>query len=240
MKKKIILILIVVILIASYFGYKVYILDKYKTELKIQDIYKSEGTNIQIKTNKNIVNNFKEEDISFIIPNGFNKALDLEDSETLYLEPKIESDIITEYKAAFYFGKSPSNYSNLVYLGAGGKISTKDIKKLFKKYNINNEIDLQKYGMKVRKEKINIFSSTSRIKMEYIFGTYMPISDKLMLIQGDIKGYLISFKDEKKQILYVANIEYNNYIYAFWFKNGTEDYFSVEKIRQFLNNVEFE
>ncbi len=236
MKKKIIIAVILIVALISYFGYKLYIINNYKGESKIEDIYKAVGDDIIVNTNNNIVSNTKVGKMSFIWPKGFIKA---DESGIYFLEPKKIGAESAEYKASFNYGKVSSKYYNYITTGAGEKIDSNDAKKLFNKYNIKNEVDLQKFGLKLKNSRNNILSSVNRIKMEYIITNNMPISEKIWFIDGDIKGYLLLVPNNQRDF-YVANIEYKNDIYYFWFVNGTEKHFTIENISEFLNNIQFE
>ena len=234
MKKKIIIVAILVIALVGYFGYKLYIINSYKTEVKIEDIYKAQGETIIVNTNSNIVSNTKEGKMSFIIPKNF-----IENNSLYYFGLKNAGQDNQEFKAAINYGKATNKYTTLIQSGIEGKISASDVKSIFSKYNIKNEIDLQKFGLKIKNSKNNILSSASRIKMEYIITNTMPISQETRFIDGDIKGYLLLIGNGSKGGLYSASIQYKNDIYYFWFANGTQEYFNIENITEFLNNVQF-
>lgn len=235
MKKKIIIVSILIVALISYFGYKLYVINYYKGESKIEDIYGVQEDTIIINTNNNIVSNTKIGTMTFIWPKGFAKA---DESGVYFLGPKKIGTESAEFKASFNYGKVSSKYYNYITTGAGEKIDSNDAKELFNKYNIKNEVDLQKFGLKLKNNKNNIFSSTSRIKMEYIITNNMPTSEKIWFIDGDIKGYLLLATNNQRDF-YVANIEYENDIYYFWFVNGTEKHFTIENITRFLNNIQF-
>jgi hypothetical protein len=125
----------------------------------------------------------------------------------------------------------------------GFDFKIKNRKELLKDYNISNDIDILEYIVKHRNDKPNIFSSKKDIQINYLIKTFanvmIPVAD-LSFISGDLEGYMYTFKGTTKNFIYEVHLVDNRGSYGFGFFNGkNSNYFTLNSIKEFLNNVHF-
>lgn len=183
MHKKLIVVIIVLITLLSYIGYKSFMLYNYKID----------NNNIEVVNNIKIVNNKLETNhshinIKFTLPDNytFNKETStytLEDKTiTFTFIPNILNNV--------------SRYSNRLL-----PIEYKDLM-------INNEVDLI-----INNTKVNLFSSISKIKTNFIKNNFIKIlniNNNISILDG-----LNGFKSDNTIYLFsnsnMYKVEFNNY-----------------------------
>ena len=148
-----------------------------------------------------------------------------------------------QLKAMFKVGKIDSLYnifsSDDIFIY---KFKLKNVNrpKLLKKYNLNDSYDIINYITNHHSDKVNIFSSINKIKMNYFMKTFtfaiIP-SSKIYLIGGDYKGYIYVLDDDN---YYEVTLLYNDENYVFSFINTKdESYFKMDDVKEFISNVKY-
>ena len=199
MKKYIIA--IVIILIVGYFGYKGYLLYKYR----------SVNNDVVIDTSKifekkvEVLNIFSTHiPISSLIDGSYLPGYVKPEDSSFY----VLYDENHEVKA-YYLASELSQY--IYELSYEYEMTVEDkeyvqdnkIKDFLKKNNINNDIELFNYIKYNYPCKSNIFSSKNTIKNNYMINEFVAIAltnfESIDLI-GDNYGYIINIKDNLKEI----------------------------------------
>lgn len=115
-------------------------------------------------------------------------------------------------------------------------------KHLFKKYQIQDEIDLRKFYKEHMEKKVTIFSSISKLQMENFIRVYMFIIStggpncNYYFLTGDLKGHLTEEKNGKYSEAYLTHNN-ENYIISFM---GTESNITHQEFEQILTSISFE
>jgi len=247
MKKKSIIICIVIFLliILGYFGYKGFILYNYtkNTEAYNEVIggLKTKNTitlrNIDLEDNKYL----KFNDIK--IKNEFTdfKKLDSEISESFVKYALYNPD--NSVKASFWMGIEQTYIENLksessLFADVTLIPINTNLTEFLGKNNINNDIELFEYLKKQENVKYNIFTSTKKIKENYaiqvLSSIMLPAGENVTLINGDYIGFIFNMGNYFREV----SILKNNKRYIFTFVSA--DYFTDEYIGEILNTIVIE
>lgn len=241
-KKKIIIILClcVCVLVFGYFGYKIYLINKY--DVSEHNSYPN------LSSEKVIINsNLYNKDIDYAIYNKANYVVDdgfvlsSDDSLTGYGRADV---YVLDYKNSDDYGASlavsslPDLYNAFITDGAldtfGYSLDNININELYEKYDVKNTEDLYEAWFKDYKRDVNIFTSVSDIKYNYfITNTSLATKYKALAIEGDLSGYLYLVNDN----IYQATIFVDNEPYEFVFINKNNNYFDISKVKYFLSNI---
>lgn len=210
-----ILIISIVTLIILFLAYKFYLLNKYSSD-KIEE-FNSNNIFSSTLTIKNGTLN-----------NNLDKIKD-------YLEENIDSMGYSFDKYSQYYNMSLDAFNICV---DDCKKSPYDLKRINNENNIKNDIDLLNYIKDKYYFKSNIISSKRKIIENYILNGIVSVSDigssnEIVLIDGDISGYLIDVKNKYK-VLHLLDIN-DQYIISFYGK----DILSNESIKEMLENMNF-
>ncbi len=144
-------------------------------------------------------------------------------------------------KESFWMGKEPSyikKFKDEVAELFNNKISRDELDNYFKKHNINNDYDLINYLINAKDLKVNIFTSLSELKENYIayniINNCLPTIASLTLVNGDYNGYIFNINDKILEV----NIIVNNEKYFFTFL--TDEKISYEYLNDILNTIVIE
>lgn len=244
MKKKNIKIFIIVIilLIVGYFGYKGVILYLYNPSRNNGSNLTELKENFKITGTINIVN---KEAIDYLtydnvkIRNDF-KGFEKKDSyggniATFYLKNNNDSKsfIYGKVEEMVFYLKN-GYYSNDYTSKEFEKLNKK---KILEKYNINNDIKLIKYLSERQIKNKNIFTKIEDIKEDYFFNylimNELPKVSEIKLIKGKYDGYILNSNGN----IYVVNLIKDNKKYYFQFMGSSYTY---EYIEDFLNALVIE
>ena len=244
MKKKKIIIGLLILLIILYLIFKTFCLYYYDPSRFISGNYDNESKNfrnnnkvITIKKSNEIVSNYLENDsmkIKNIFTNFSKKVSTNEKNENIDIYA-LNND---KNNTAIYFGSITSyrdSFNNNINSSLGSfkylKINTK---KILKKYNIKDDIDLVKLAMEFKDKKVNFFTSVDKIKTIYalkMFSLSFPTSSNgISFIDGDYNGFYID-TDRIKEYIIIKN----NKIYVISFYN--KDYYSQDTINNILETM---
>ena len=233
-KGLLIVLVILVLLIGAYFGYKLYLISYYSDKSlnysfkEISNAYKM-NNNITVNTKKlddKDYLQFKEIKIKNDFKN-FTKN-DIDDTSVIYTNKSNKSQITISINPTyldFYFLVE----SNLE--GADNKNTIyQDRIDYLKKNNVINDLELFNF-LASNNYKKNVFTSIKDIKGAY--ATYLVaqimVPQKLTKISGDLKGYIREKNDIKE-----VNILKNNKRYMFMLIG---DYFTEDKVNDLLNTI---
>lgn len=254
MKKKFIIVAVVVLtLVLTYFGYKSFLLNNYKvnnseTENRFIEKLKDSGNKISIRTVDILDTEKTKQFINVIIPDIFdNFALDETETSNVgsqrYETYKL-NDNYGNLTAMFKVGTSDYDYYDLLVsediLTYSVDLKNINRKQLVEKFNINNNVDFIKYVIEHYEDSVNIFSSRDEIAMNYLIKTYtntiIPIS-KIDIINGDLNGCMFIIRDKA---YYEIHLLHNEKKYFFTFANGTDnEYFTLDDIKDFISKIHF-
>jgi len=253
MKKKNIIIVTIslLVLIASYFGYKGFYLYRYTNGGVFVDEYyndsidklKFEGTEVI-----NRINIFEDEYLSFSnlkIRNEFTELIKLDEGNDKYVRYLLR-DEDDNLIASFAMGNE--GYT-LVDLFGHDEITTYgtdenesfekiDRNSILKDNNIIDDIDLLQYLAKNKNRKSNIFTSIKEMGEIYanqLFVSIMIPKGNIILLNGDYTGYAYDIVSDKGYIK-EYHILYNGESYFFQFV-WKDDYFNDEKIKDLLATI---
>ena len=214
--KKIWMILVILVIVLFFLGYKFYLFNKYNvysdSDLKfsIQELI--------VNVDKSIANR-DFEDMHIFIPEEYTENID---NDYIY-ELNNESAIsLYKYDTLDWFSKRISENENINY------------EKIYKKYDISNELDLITY-FEENKDK-NIFQSKGTMQMNYLADSYIytkfALKDEYYYLEGDLKGLVESEKD--RYLVTVFN-EDESYIISL-----NKDMYSYEDVVNTLKTIYFE
>ncbi len=258
MKKDVkIIVFCVLTLILTYFGYKMILFINYKVDVEengkelIEELKKS-GETIHIKKNVNL-NEEKLEKYKNIFYKSFDDNFELNEKKSLdkgkksdsyytYYLNKEDSD---DYRATFKVGKTDYNlydiFSSDDIFVYGFNLKNVNRKRLLDLYELSDSYDIIQYIINNYQNKVNIFSSSNQIKMNYFMKTFsytvIPKA-KTYLINGDYRGYLFVLNDDNYYEVHLFN-DSDNYILSF-INNNDEEYFNLNNVKEFISNIRFE
>lgn len=244
MKKKkgiIIITIIIALVIISFIGYKVYLLNRYSTKefdnqysyfldiIKKRDTYTTQSKN-------NLVTDYLKYD-KLKIENIFENYILQEETHSnlveyrLYEKNKVISSVVIL--------KSNPIYKSEIYKDEE-KIS---IDNILKRHHLKDTLDLFEYLSNNENKKENIFSSKEDIKESYaikkvLSEAYGNIEDKsnklqsITFIDGEYKGYFLTYPSN-----YEINILNNDKEYITSLINTN---LSKEQVYDLLNTIEIE
>lgn len=183
MHKKLIVVILILITLLSYIGYKSFMLYNYKID----------NNNIEVVNNIKIVNNKLETNHSHI-----NLKFTLPDT---YIYNKETSTYTLENKT-ISFTFIPNILNNV------SRYSNRLLPIEYKDLMINNEVDLI-----INNTKVNLFSSISKIKTNFIKNNFIKIlniNNNISILDG-----LNGFKSDNTIYLFnnsnMYKVEFNNY-----------------------------
>ena len=247
-KTKILLIVGVILVVCSYFGYKAFnLLVRYNIDNKsdvIDSLKINDSKFVQFQQNLKDNQEYLEfKDIK--IRNDFKKFTYLEDVSTKDDLKYVLYDDNKNRKAAFMIGVGPTYIEILIkdktIFANDNHIKEKDINNIelfLKEKNITNDIELFQYIIKHKNSKFNLFTSTKTLKENYILyylmNIILPNSKSITLIEGAYSGYIFNLDNGIKE----ANILYDDKRYVFTFIE--DKYFKDEYIYELLNTILFE
>ncbi len=230
MKKKILaIVLVIIILIGAYFGYKAYSLYEYRMDNEVIPNYDSLISNINInekvtKTNQKLEDNEYLKFENLKIQNKF-PGFEISSTDKEYVKYNIRN----EYNiviAEFWMGTEDSYMSRL---------NGKDMQDFYKSHNIKNDLDMIKYVSDNKNNKSTVLTSLNDIKCRYALTTHilnvLPESEKIVEITGDNTGYILYGKDTLTEIVLLKD----NKRYIFTFISKT--FFNEQFINEILNTI---
>lgn len=242
MKKKGVLIIIVSLFL--YFGYKGLNLFYYNVNRITTQDYESFVNQFSIKNtitikHKEVQSNDYLEYQNIRIRNDFKSFRKLEPT-TGGSQKYILDDENRSIKTSFWLGTA-ATYTNLLktdktLFGTGNhRITNTDLTDILEKYNINNDIELFNYISERKNVKNNIFTSVKEMRenytIQFMVSVIMPQMDNITLINGDLEGYIFNLKNNMKEVSIIKN----NKRYVFMFINT--EYFTNEYIKDLLSTV---
>ena len=242
--KKIIIIIIAIILtltIIFFVGYKKSLLTAYsanKIDTNTSGIFNDK---ITITKHQEYSNPFKYENISF--KNDFKNYV-LKDS--IYIKKDNKNNVLS----AMSIKKMKQYYtlltnSNLKLINNIEKekeedsfFTENDKNNFLKNNNINNDIDLINYIKNNYYLESNIFTSSKKIKQNYIINSFveicLPTFNSVTLIDGNLSGYILNISDKIKE-LHIIDDE-NQFIIVLMGDNLVKDQY----VKSFLESIKIE
>lgn len=245
MKKNIIISLACLLsLLLIYFGYKTFLLMHYSVDISnIEKVLDKSTQQIKIVHKEQPTDKISK--FSIISYRDFGNDFILEKS-------KMTNDNMYTYK--YYVSKNDTleNYKNSIEMNILDTslykllIDNKPIRginkeRLLNKYNIDNDNDIIEY---IKNNNINIFSSSDKIKMNYLMKTFAGENinaSNIYLIDGSVKGYIYNINDIYDVYLYYQSYQSEYELMKISFKNMNDDkYFNLDYIKEFLSYIKLE
>ena len=231
-------VVVILFLILSYFGYKFYNLKKYDyptkegyeevlkgitpaKELNVTKKELNESDYISVGKIK-IRNDFKEYQLIEEDANNTNIPIQYAKYENGEAVSKIQFHVdelsatttIDTFLSDVELLSSEDESSN-----STNKYNSANRKKLLEDNNITNDIEFYDFIVKNYPLKSNIFTSVETMKMNYAFNTFfdvaIPLVDELKVIKGDYEGfvYIVGKSTEKPAV--EVEVFHNNKRYGF-------------------------
>ena len=258
MKKKLWIMIVAVlllVLVGGYLGYKIYYLnyydlsnlynfDEYKENLVISDKKITIKTTTLNEEEYFTYKNMKMQNIFDGAESKFNSDEFEHPHDTDSIWYILKDEETGESVASVGLGRGPQmfEYFNLEDFSfpEDERIKkNKDMVKVFKKYNIKNDIDFLKFIVETKNHKNSIFDSVE--EMEDLYAIYslnfVTYAEEIILIDGDYEGYIVKH-DMDDATMIECTILKDDKIYSFTFNNSK--YFTDEMINKFLNTLVIE
>ena len=241
--KHLLIYVIIFVCLLAFIGYKIIILNKYHAEIR-------EDVDTSKIFNKTLTIKDEEYDGDYItfdgisIPNYFEGYVDTE-LESTFRVKRDENEVI-----AFYSTGSTLQMVNIMDI-QNLELATDDteynpvetseqVRKYLNKHNIKNDIDLMKYVKDNYYFKSNIFTSTNKIKINYLLNSFVSVSfpsfDSITLINGKFDGYIFNVGNSPKGLKQLHIIKDDKLYYMVL---GGEENTSDEFITKLLSGIKF-
>ena len=236
---------ILVALLLIILGYKIILLNKYKSEkvmINTNDIF---GGVLTINKKQEVADNeiIKFENLS--IKNYFKEYVENEGDSDIKVKYDNDGKVISFYsisKTSQYIDMLNFNSFDLYSASDDGKYNfeTEESMKLYLKNNaIENDIDFLKYIKNNYYIKNNIFMSRSTIKNNFLINCFVEVTlpdfETISLIDGIIKGYMINMKNPNTKEIHML---YNDQQYILLLSG--EEIANKEFISNMLETVKFD
>lgn len=217
MKKKILIVLIFIfLLLLTFLGYKVFLLNKYKTNERTLDTNTIFIETVTISNDKKVDGDviiFEE----LSVKNYFNEFEEHKTNSNLKAKYDMEGNVVSAYSIS-----KDKQYINSIDL-ENDKIKT--------------DIELFKYIKDNYYFKNTIFTSKKIIENNYLINSFvengMPEFENITLINGKINGYILGMGNSRKEIHLLHNNE--QYIISLI----GEELINNEFVMNLLETVEF-
>ena len=248
--KKKVLITLIIFLIVFYILYKLFILVYFDNQF----IYREEDkafsntniSSIEVKYNNKYKYDFNEEvhTLSYYIPSSYKLMTDKKDTPlvmdncNLYMKGYVCKEKFDSFVSVCSNGYN--NLYNLDYYGIDSQFfPSLNVHKILDKYNITNIIDLIKYYEKTKDYHNTIFTSSDRIKMNYIADRYantvLSSSREFSYLEGDVLGYLQKFNEES----YYGVVTFKRDIYNYDTYNINFYKMSYDEVMEIINSIQY-
>ncbi len=239
--------IIVLLLLGIYFGYKGYNLYIYNMSNFTDQKYDQFIKGLQVK-NTITVNSIKLNEEEYLTFNDIKIKNDFKEFKKVD-NPNNSNDFVryslydeNEKSVAHIWMGKTETYTNIFKSNLDIFVDDKQFEttikervKLLEDNNITNDIELFKYITENKLSNNNIFTSIKDMKnnyaIQYLTLVALPTTDNITLINGDYIGYILNMKNGIKEI----NILTNNKRYVFTIIG--KDYFTNEKINELLNTL---
>ena len=250
-KSSVITIIILIVLVGlSYFGYKFYLINKYTFDKpnNVEKVLKGINNNSEIKIIKRTLN--KDE---YLMLDNFKIRNDFEDYVMDNKNSNFEPSIYRNESSAITFSSNEVNYQmidafsseEVTFYGDGARELEKNFSKADRKFfllknDINNDVDFLLYvGNNYYKEN-NIFMDKRTMMENYAFNSFcsivVPVIDELIIIKGDYLGYIMRSKSKDKFITEVSLIRDNK---RYGFLTNNQKFKDNDYIKDIISTIEF-
>lgn len=217
MKKKILIVLIFIfLLLLTFLGYKVFLLNKYKANERTLDANSIFIETVTISNDKKVdgdVITFEE----LSVKNYFNEFEEHKTNSNLKAKYDMDGNVVSAYSIS-----KDKQYINSIDL---------------KSDEIKTDIELFKYIKDNYYFKNTIFTSKKIIENNYLINSFvengMPEFENITLINGKINGYILDMGNSRKEIHLLHNDE--QYIISLI----GEELINNEFVMDLLETVEF-
>ncbi len=238
-KKKTVLFIVVlfVMLLCGFIGYKTYLLSKYK-------IYKDDNylRFIEGLVNHDVItikSNGKQDNVEYISSDGISLKNDYSDfthvnEDITMFKMYVLYDEKKNFISCISFGEDKNEKVELIK--STDVVDSKVINKFLEKNNITNDMELLDYLIRTKDEKNNIFTSAAEIKCTYVIHYIMDSfasGSPVTYFEGDITGYMTKVSDKAKEVFVFKDKDGQGYYITFM---GL-DYFTDERILDVLENL---
>lgn len=248
--KKKVLITLIIFLIVFYLLYKLFILVYFDNQF----IYREEDkafsntniSSIEVKYNNKYKYDFNEEvhTLSYYIPSSYKLMTDKKDTPlvmdncNLYMKGYVCKEKFDSFVSIC--SNENINLYNLDYYGIDREFfPSLNVYKILDKYKITNIIDLIKYYEKTKDYHNTIFTSSDRIKMNYIADRYantvLSSSGEFSYLEGDVLGYLQKFNEES----YYGVVTFKRDLYNYDTYNISFYKMSYDEVMEIINSIQY-
>ena len=248
-------IIFIIILLFIYLLYKIFITCFYYKDYMVHEDnsfpYNKNIKTVEIKDNDMANTSALDDTLNIYIPEGFELVTDRAKSGYVVsnCEPYVKGlkDKNTFEAMIFICNSSiPIDIGNMEHVGINSTVFPwMDVYSILEKYDIHDSVDMIKYYEKNYDYKQNIFTSSDRIKMNYIARNYVtftiPSYDTFYYLDKDLRGYSIEY-DREDKYFQQAHISYRSGIvgetvYGVSFHNGTEKYFNHDNSFEIISSI---
>lgn len=250
-KSSVITIIILIVLVGlSYFGYKFYLINKYTFDKpnNVEKVLKGINNKSEIKIIKRTLN--KDE---YLMLDNFKIRNDFEDYVMDNKNSNFEPSVYRNESSMITFSSNEVNYQmidafsseEVTFYGDGAGELEKNFSKADRKFfllknDINNDVDFLLYvGNNYYKEN-NIFMDKRTMMENYAFNSFcsivVPVIDELIIIKGDYLGYIMRSKSKDKFITEVSLIRDNK---RYGFLTNNQKFKDNDYIKDIISTIEF-
>lgn len=249
MKSKKIIILVVsivvlfLIIIGGYIGYKFYLVNKFESEVNYNSLsYLRSNDDINIMVRTSLDDTYSTyNNLNFVLPDNFEKINIENNNQDIYQTDRYYLNYENEnrYDASI----SISTYEN-IYDGImnddmvvfGESFKNADYASILEREEIYNNQELFEEIFDEYGEKVNIFDSSDEIKFNYLAHNIYNIligDYNIKLIDGDLDGYMYLHNNK----IYEVHILKGNQSFVISFNNNNTNYFNEVNVRDFLTKI---
>lgn len=247
------LIIMIIVIAVLYFLYKLFMIFYFDTRFVGEESNREFPINeeiytIDIKNNSLANKKFDEYDqINVYVPDEFELVTDkvksglVMDDCDLYMKNQKEKEVFDA--AILICHEYKDNIYNLDYYGIESTLFPfLDVYKTLEKYDIYSTLDLIKYYEKnYDKRSNNVFTSSSKIKMDYIADRYVrtviPTYDKFYYFDNDLRGYMTETGNNSNRVHYQARFYIGDNSYGISFFNNEESYFEYDNVTEIMSSI---
>lgn len=234
------LIVIMIVIIIGFVSYKLFLLNKYKSE---KVLINRESIFNEILTINELENTKDSERLSFeglTIKNYFKEYTESENSPIFKVKYNDDGEVNSFYSISKY-----DHYINFLNLNSfeiydendniNYDFSTEEnTKKYLKEKNINNDIDLLNYIKDNYYIENNLFMSKKAMINNYLINSFveltLPDFENIVLINGQINGYIINIKNTNVKEIHIIH-EDAQYILTLCGEEITKKEFIIELLK---------
>ena len=242
--------IILIFLLIIWIFYKMFIIYYFDNKFHYDEDNKAfssgETSVIKVKYNDKYKYDFSDDihTLSYYIPSSYKLMTDKKDTSlvmdncNLYMKGYVCKEKYDSFVSICSVGHN--NLYNLDYYGIEREFfPSLNVHKILDKYKITNIIDLIKYYEKNKDYHNTIFTSSDRIKMNYIADRYtnsvLSSSGEFSYLEGDVLGYLLKYNEEN----YFGTVTFKRDIYNYDTYNINFYKMNYDEVMEIINSIQY-